>query len=352
MSQVLASRLMIVCWGVTQKCTLSCPHCDREATSRDGANDLDTAECLRVIDGILEVGNPTLVLTGGDPLLRDDIFTIAKYATSRGLRVVLSTTGQLMTPDIAAKIVDAGIGRLGVSLDYADAKLHDKFRGEAGVFEKTIAGIGIAQKAGLKVEVNSVIARFTLPHLKGLLDLLVDLGVATWNPVMFVPTGRGKDLKNVDITPQEYDETLAWLFKKEIELKGRILFSGDSIPQRCRVMRQRGTPQQVRSFSRLHLRGCKAGIYGCDILYGGKVVACSMIDIEAGNLKTERFSDIWNNSPLLLKLRDLSNLKGKCAVCEYKLDCGGCRARTYGATGDLFGPDPWCTHQPAALAAK
>ena len=125
-----------------------------------------------------------------------------------------------------------------------------------------------------------------------------------------------------------------------------MLFGGDSLPQRNRIVRQRGTEREIKSFSRLHLRGCKAGIEGCDILYRGKVVACSMLDIEAGDLRKESFAQIWNSSPLFRKLRDLSNITGKCGVCEYQTVCGGCRARTYGATGDYCGADPWCTYQP------
>ncbi len=349
MTQELPASLQIVCWGITRKCNLSCPHCDRGAADRSGTGELSTEECFRVIDSILEIGRPTTVLTGGEPLLRDDIFKVAKYATDKGLRVVLSTTGQLLTPEVAARIRDANILRVGVSLDFPTAAPHDRFRGETGVFDRTLSGIKAAQQAGLKVEVYSVIAKFTAPYLKDLLNLLIELGVATWNPVMFVPTGRGKTLKNMQLSPDEYEQTLNWLYEKENELRDKMLFSGDSLPQRNRIVRQIGTAQEMRSFSRLHLRGCKAGINGCDILYGGKVVACSMLDVEAGDLRKESFAQIWRNSPLLRKLRDLSNIKGKCAVCEYKTVCGGCRGRTYGATGDYFEADPWCTYQPAAM---
>ncbi len=348
MAQELPAKLQIVCWGITQKCNLSCPHCDRGLGDRNGSYDLSTEECFRVIDGILEVGKPAIVLTGGEPLLRDDIFKVASYATDRGLRVVLSTTGPLITPEVAAKIKDANILRVGVSLDFPIADLHDRFRGKSGTFNRTLSGIKVAQQAGLKVEVYSVIAKFTAPYLKDLLNLIIELGVVTWNPVMFVPTGRGKTMKHAQLSPEEYEQTLNWLYEKENELRDRILFGGDSLPQRNRIVRQRGTEQRIKSFSKLHLRGCKAGINGCDILYRGKVVACSMLDIEAGDLRKESFAQIWYNSSLFRKLRDLSNIKGKCGVCEYQTVCGGCRARTYGATGDYFDADPWCTYQPVA----
>lgn len=346
MTQELPANLQIVCWGITQKCNLSCPHCDRGLGEIDGRGDFSTEECFRVIDGILEVGKPTIVLTGGEPLLRDDLFEIAKYATDRGLRVILSTTGPLITPEAAAKIKDANILRVGVSLDFPVADLHDRFRGEPGTFNSTLSGIEAAQQAGLKVEVYSVIAKFTAPHLNNLLNLLLELGIATWNPVMFVPTGRGKTLKNVQLSPVEYEQTLNWLYEKENELRDRMLFGGDSIPQRNRIVRQKGSERCIKSFSRLHLRGCKAGIEGCDILFRGKVVACSMLDVEAGNLRQESFAQIWYNSPLFLKLRDISNLKEKCGGCEYQIVCGGCRARAYGNTGDYLEYDPLCTYNP------
>ncbi len=354
----ITPRLQLVAWEITRSCNLYCAHCRASSTDESYKGELSTEECLHLIDGILEVGKPILILTGGEPLLRDDIFQVAQYATAQGMRVVLGTNGTLITREIAARLKESGVSRVGVSLDFPTPELQDKFRGKSGAFEAALGGIREARHVGIEVQINSTITKLNSQYLGDLLNLALEAGAVALHPFMLVPTGRGKGLKSVELTPQEYEQVLNWIYDKQAELGDRMFFKPTDAPQYFRVVMQRDMElrQEQRTSAGNGMssltRGCLAGTGFCFISHRGRVQGCGYLDIEAGNVKRESFAEIWFNSPLFRDLRDLSNLKGKCGICEYKRVCGGCRARAYEATGDYLESEPYCVYEPAALSTS
>ena len=354
---ILTPRLHLVALEVTRSCNLFCAHCRGSAAPTSYSGELTTDECFRLVDQILEVGNPIIILTGGEPLVRSDVLRIAEYAVSKGLRVVMGTNGTLITEEMAVKLKKVPISRLGISLDFPVAELQDEFRGQIGAFAAVMVGIANARKAGIEVQINSTITKLNVNYLEELLALALKMGAVAFHPFMLVPTGRGKGLESVELPPEKYEETLHWIFDKQMELGDRMFFKPTDVPHYMRVVKQR-QKQDRRNDSKeayghnpanIITRGCLAGIGFCFISYQGKVKGCGYLDVEAGDIRKESFSHVWANSPLFSKLRDLSNLKGKCGACEYKRLCGGCRARAYEATGDYLESEPYCIYQPAMV---
>lgn len=360
---LITPKLQLVAWEITRSCNLFCAHCRASAAQDAYEDELSTEECLRLIDEISEVGKPVLILTGGEPLLRHDLFQVAKYAVESGLRVVLGTNGTLITEDMANRLKEIPVSRVGVSIDFPTPELQDKFRGKTGAFEAAMAGIVKAREAGIEVQINSTITRLNVPYLNALLNLALEARAVAFHPFMLVPTGRGKGLRAAEMSPEEYEETLNWVYDKQRELEGRIFFKPTDAPHYLRVVKQRskednakGTPSAEKTKPagacgdmNSVTRGCLAGTAFCFISHRGRVQGCGYLDVEAGNIRDKSFSEIWGNSTLFRDLRDLSNIKGKCGICEYKRVCGGCRARAYEATGDYLEAEPHCIYEPMAL---
>jgi len=353
----LKPKLQLIAWEITRRCNLFCAHCRAEAKDSVYEGELSTQECFSVIDSILDVGTPILILTGGEPLLRPDVFEIGKYASDRGLRVVLGTNGTIITEEIANQLARVPISRVGVSLDFPTAELQDKFRGKSGAFEAAIAGIKETQKAGIGIQINSTIIKMNAPYLDDLLNLALELGAVAFHPFMLVPTGRGKGLAKEELSPQEYERILNWVCDKQQELGDQIFFKPTDAPHYMRILKQRGEivmkghgghPGTVNAIT----RGCLAGTGFCFISHIGRVQGCGYLDVEAGNVKEKSFAQIWNGSSLFRQLRDLSLIEGKCGICEYKRICGGCRARAYEETGNYLAAEPYCVHQPIALQCE
>lgn len=348
---ILTPQLRLVAWEVTRSCNLSCAHCRGSATPASYSGELTTDECFHLIGQILEVGSPIIILTGGEPLVRSDILQIAKYAADKGARVVMGTNGTLLSQEMAIKLKDVPVSRLGISLDFPVDKLQDNFRGQTGAFAAAVAGIANARKAGIEVQINSTITRLNVNYLEELIALAMKTGAVAFHPFMLVPTGRGKGLKSLELSPEKYEETLNWIYDRQMELGDRMFFKPTDAPHYMRVVQQRqnqekGNGAKLDPVNRI-TRGCLAGTGFCFISYQGKVKGCGYLDVEAGDIRKESFSQVWNHSPLFTKLRDLSNIKGKCGICEYKKVCGGCRARAYETTGDYLDAEPYCIYQPS-----
>ena len=359
-ADVITPRLQLVAWELTKSCNLFCAHCRGSADDSQYSGELSTEECFHLIDQILEVGKPIIILTGGEPLMRQDVLKIAKYAVSKGLRVVMGSNGTLITKEMVTKLKGVPLSRIGISLDFPVAKLQDDFRGQLGAFEAAMAGITNACGVGIEVQINSTITRLNVSYLDELLSLALRVGAVAFHPFLLVPTGRGKGLESVELSPQQYEETLNWLYDRQLELGERMLFKPTCAPHYLRVTRQRqkqtgGTAairksEPAAGHHSMHsiTRGCLAGTGFCFISHRGSVQGCGYLDVEAGNVREQSFSQIWAESPLFNDLRNLANIKGKCGVCEYKKICGGCRARAYEATGDYLEAEPYCIYQPAA----
>lgn len=356
---VIRPKLQLLAWEITRSCNLFCAHCRASAGNKGYPDELSTEECYLLIDQILEVARPIIILTGGEPLAREDVFSIAKYAFDKGLRVVMGTNGTLITEETAAKLKDIPISRLGISLDFPQTELQDNFRGKRGAFQAVMAGIDSARHAGIDVQINCTVTKLNVSYLDELLALALEVGAVAFHPFLLVPTGRGKGLESVELSAQEYEETLNWIYDKQVELGDRIFFKPTDAPHYLRVVSQRqkhrtnGASSPRKSTTGHHpdviTRGCLAGTGFCFISYQGKVKGCGYLDVEAGDIRKQYFSQIWIDSPIFNRLRDLSNIKGKCGVCEYKRICGGCRARAYEATGDYLEAEPYCIYEPAAV---
>lgn len=345
---IIEPRLHLVAWEITRRCNLFCAHCRGSSGDKAYENELTTKECYRLIDQIARVAKPILILTGGEPLMRPDVLQIARYGTSKGLRVVMGTNGTLITKELAAELKKIPIARVAVSLDFPVAELQDRIRCKPGAYREALDGIANARKAGIEIQINSTITRLNVHYLADLLDLSLDIGARAFHPFMLVPTGRGKGLQGQELSPQEYEETLNWIYDKQQELGDRMFFKPTDAPHYMRIVKQRQTSRSQTPDQPMQTitRGCLAGTGFCFISHRGSVRGCGYLDIEAGNVREQSFGEIWSNTQLFGQLRDLSNIKGKCGVCEYKGVCGGCRARAYEATGDYLEAEPCCVHKP------
>jgi len=213
-SFILPHMLRMVAWEVTRGCNLSCVHCRASSKYGPYEGELDTEQCRKIIDDIASFSSPVIILTGGEPYFREDIFEIASYGTRKGLRMVLATNGTLVTDEIARKTIDAGVQRVSISIDGPDAQSHDAFRGVPGAFEGAMAGIDAFTKAGMEFQINTTITRFNLDRMGEIFDLAVGLGAAAHHIFLLVPTGRGREMADQEISPEEYETTLEWFYER------------------------------------------------------------------------------------------------------------------------------------------
>lgn len=353
-TSVLKPDLRLVAWELTGRCNLYCAHCRGSAGNDACDDDMSLDEAKGVVDAIAKVGRPMLILTGGEPLLRPDIFDIAHYAHQAGLKVVLGSNGTLITDDIASKIREAHISRVAVSLDFPSVEEEDRFRGKKGAFEAAMSGIAALNRAGVGVQINTTVSRLNVSRLGEILSLAIDCEAVAFHPFFLVPTGRGRGLADQELEAFEYEEVLNWICDQEQTLRGRILFKPTDAPHYYRIVTERQGPGWRRGFSSNNTthtsgRGCLCGVNFCFISHTGEVKGCGYLDLVAGRLQDQSFASIWHEAPLFKNLRNLSLLQGKCGRCEYKLICGGCRARAYELTGDYMASEPYCVYQPKAI---
>jgi len=388
----------LIFWEVTKGCNLRCIHCRATATELMSPQDLPTAKALNIIDQIADFGNPILVLSGGEPLYRADIFELAEYGTKRGLRVALATNGTLVTKDVAKKIKQAGIKRVSISLDGSDATTHDSFRGIPGAFDAAVYGMRNLQELGVSVQINTTIARHNAHQLPAVLDLARKLGADALHTFLLVPVGCGVDIaEDQMVPPAEYERMLNWFYDQS--LAGDIELKATCAPHYFRVSRQRraadrlagkpeppvkvahhaaeigptdmtmpgstgislkpgggppaghtGHPGGHPGDMNATTKGCLAGTGVCFLSHEGEVFPCGYLPALAGDLRKQSFADIWNDSQVFHALRDDDNLKGKCGCCEFRHVCMGCRARAYAATGDFLAEEPFCVYEPGTSA--
>jgi AdoMet-dependent heme synthase len=344
------AALRLVAWEVTRNCNLSCVHCRAAATMGPYEGELDTKTCLGLLDQIQEVGDPIIILTGGEPLLRPDIFEIARYGTDRGLRMVMAPNGTLLTKSSAKKLVDAGIQRISISLDGSTKTSHDLFRGVEGAYDGALRGIQHAKDAGIEFQINTTITKTNLHEIQDIQNLAVSLGAVAHHIFLLVPTGRGKYITDQAIDAETYEKTLNWFYdqrgKTPLQLKATCA------PHYYRILRQRAKADGEKvTFQTYGLdavtRGCLGGIGFCFISHQGIAQPCGFLNLNCGDVTQTPFKDIWYHSEVFLKLRDYDSLTGKCGICEYQKVCGGCRARAYEATGNYMAEEPLCSYNPA-----
>ena len=339
----------LIAWELTAGCNLACKHCRGASTSQVPEGELNTKEAKHFIDEIVEMGNPILILSGGEPLVRKDIYELAHYGTEKGLRIALATNGTLVNAEVAKKLHEAGIKRVSVSLDGATAESHDEFRCVPGAFDGSMKGIEALKNAGIGFQINTTITKRNVDEIPGILKMAEEIGAEALHIFLLVPTGRGKELKNEEIAPVEYERILNWFYEQQKSTK--IQLKATCAPHYFRIMRQRAKKAGVEISVKTHgyeamTKGCLGGTGFCFVSSIGEVYPCGYLPALAGNIKQQPFREIWDNAQVFRDLRDTSKLKGKCGRCEFKEVCSGCRARAYAATGDYLAEEPYCIYIP------
>jgi radical SAM protein with 4Fe4S-binding SPASM domain len=340
------NELHVISWNVTRRCNLECTHCYLPAETRterpelSSFDELTTQEAFQLIDRIASV-NPEvmLILSGGEPLLREDIFELSTYASGKGMMVVLGSNGLLINDVVARMLKQSGVSGISISLDSVKPALHDTVRSRAGAWEKAVAAIRICRKEGLSIQINTVVTKKNHDELSQLIAYARDLGAKVFSPFFLVCTGRGEGM--TDLSPQEYEKVLSLI----VAAQGKnddIMIRTRCAPTVRRILHQKNPGSRLLAMG---AGRCLAGQSYCRITPEGDVTPCPYLPLSTGNVREQDFNDIWQNSAIFNSLRNPS-LKGKCRTCAYRLLCGGCRARAYARKNDPLGEDPWCDYAP------
>ena len=348
----------LIVWDFTHKCNLKCKHC----YSNSGAireEELTTQQAKDVVDQIADAGVTALAFSGGEPLTRSDFFEVARYAADRGLYISVATNGTLLTKETVQKLKAAKVNYLDISIDGACAKTHDEFRGVPGAFDQAVAGLKNCIEADLCVCIATTATKNNLEEMPAIIDLAEELGAERFTNFNFVPAGRGKTHYEQDLSPEEREKLMHYLLARMSKgCKTTILTTA---PQLARVGIQcqgtQGTGDVTMSMAHMQtvkvtkkavpladfIGGCGAGRLYCSLSPQGDLHPCVFLPVNVGNLKTEKFQDLWLNAPLFNAFRNRANLKGACGKCDYKYICGGCRARSSAYhKGDMLNSDPGC----------
>lgn len=321
-------------------------------------NDLSYRECAGVVDQLAEYAPLILVLSGGEPLWRRDVFDIARYAKGKGMRVALATNGTLIDEAMAHRIADAGIERVSISLDGADANTHDNFRGHAGAFDAAIHGLRCLQELDISTQINTTVSLHNAHQLPEIMKLAESLKVNAFHLFLLVPVGCGLTISETQtVEGVEAERILNWFY--DCSLESGMELKATCAPQYYRIVRQRRAEArragQVLEELPTHgmnavTRGCLAGQAVCFISHQGEVFPCGYLPVPAGSLRTASFRTIWETAEVFRTLRDTGNLGGKCGICQFKQVCMGCRARAFGVTGDYLAEEPFCIYEPRPAA--
>jgi len=338
---------------MTRACNLACVHCRAGACPEADPDQLTTEEGRSLIEGIRKVGQPILIMTGGEPLVRPDFFDLARHAVQTGLRAVLATNGILVTPEVAREIASVGIPRVSVSLDGPTSKEHDEFRKVAGAFDGSLAGIANLRSAGVSVQINTTLTRRNRKDLSRILTLAEDIGADAFHVFLLVPTGRAKEMSGEEMDPEEYEETLLEFYR--LSRRTRLQTKATCAPQYYRILRQQARADGIEVTEQTfgldaRTRGCLGGLSFAFVSHKGELQPCGYFDVQAGSVREQEFADLWENAPLFNELRTFRLLEGKCGKCDYLRFCGGCRARAYETTGRYMAEEPYCAYNPRAAA--
>jgi heme b synthase len=346
---ISAPPLRLVAWELTRSCNLSCAHCRAAAGRGPYPGELTTEESLGLLEEIASFASPIVILTGGEPLLRPDLLEIARRGTALGLRMVLATNGTLLTQEIARELIAAGISRISISIDGKDADSHDSLRGVPGAFAGALFGIENAKREGLSFQVNTTITKRNREELSEIESFAQTAGADAHHLFLLVPTGRGAEMAADSLTAREYEAVLTDICRYETEAPYPVKVT--CAPQYMRVRREMAADGGVSLASNPHglaasTRGCLGGIAFLFISHDGKAQPCGYLEVNAGNVREKPIREIWEKAEPFRRLRDYSELVGKCGRCEYVDVCGGCRARALARFGDYLAPEPLCPYVP------
>ncbi|NHM32717.1 TIGR04053 family radical SAM/SPASM domain-containing protein [Neobacillus terrae] len=358
----------IVIWEVTRACQLKCVHCRADAQLQADPRELTTAEGLKLIDNIYEMNNPMLVFTGGDCLMREDLFDLADYAVKKGMRVSMTPSATAnVTKEKMERAKEVGLSRWGLSLDGPTPEIHDHFRGTPGSFDLTLEKIQYLNELNMPLQINTVISRYNYDHLEEMAQLVGELGAVMWYIFLLVPTGRGQ--MDDCISPAEHEKVFRWLYELsktapyDIKTTAAQHYRRVVLQQKAREhLIEKGdinysdtmTMDQTRMMDGLKRapKGVNDGNGFAFVSHIGDVVPSGLLPIVAGNIRETPLAEIYRESKVFKDLRQPDNYKGKCGVCEYNKICGGSRSRTYAVTGDYMESEPFCLYIPEAMRHK
>lgn len=326
---------MIISWNTTNQCNMFCKHCYREAGVRVD-EELNTEEGKALLDEIAKAGFKIMIFSGGEPLMRPDIFELIEYAAKVGLRPVIGSNGTLITSEVAKKLKNAGAMGIGISLDSMSPEKHDRFRVYKGAWREATMGMKNCRDVDLPFQIHTTIMNWNQDEVEDLIDFAVAMGAVAHHFFFLVPTGRAINIEKESLRAEQYENILSRILEKQkkvpIELKPTCA------PQFMRIANEMGMTPRFN-------RGCLAGISYCIIGPKGLVQPCAYLNISLGNVRDVPFSELWANNPILINLRSMK-YKGGCGICKYKKICGGCRARAaFYNNGDYMAEEPWCLYQ-------
>lgn len=340
-------RPFVLIWELTQACELACKHCRAEAEPHRHPGELTTHEGKSLLDEAAAFGDGQLVvLSGGDPLARDDVTELVAYGTDQGLRMTMTPSGtNSLTPEQIQELADAGLRRLAVSLDGASAATHDEFRQETNSFDQTIEAARAAQEAGLPIQINTTVCRETVDELPAVRDLVADLGAVLWSVFFLVPVGRGAVLD--PISPNKAESVMEWLCDSQSETPFGIKTTEAPHYRRVALQRQADSEDAGPAPDGIGRRtGITAGDGFAFVSHLGELYPSGFLPESAGNVTDESLVELYRDSDLFQRLRDPDSLEGKCGACPYRNVCGGSRSRAYAHTGDPLESDPLCGFVP------
>lgn len=331
----------VVAWNLTARCNLQCAHCYISAgPDAQAADELTTEECLRIADEIFALNPaPMFILSGGEPLLRDDLTVIASHAAQRGATVVVGTNGTLLTDEKIDELKDAGVTGVAVSVESLDPTYHDRFRRGHGSWQATMEAVERLGARGLDFVIQTTLTKGNRDELRRLVAWSAERGAVSFNAYFLVSAGRGARMS--DLSPEDYEVLLGELVDLHGEYQGRMLVRAKCAPHFMRLVHERVPDSPILNYR----TRCPCGVQYARVTPEGKLTACPYLPVPAGDLRREPFGEVWRRAPLFASLRG-GELGGRCGQCEYRMVCGGCRARAYGATGDYLAEDPSCTYQP------
>ena len=338
----------LVSYAVTRKCNLKCRHCYSDAMDSRAADELSTIEAKGLLDDLAKWGIKLLIFDGGEPLCRDDFFDIVRYASEKGMRTVVGTNGILIDVEVADRMKSAGVQAVQVSIDGANPSSHDSFRGEDGAFYKAMQGVEACKKAGLPFQLGMVIRRQSLPEISDMLKLAVESGASAAEFFDLVQVARvRRECREEILSRSERRNVIELLAEAQRDCPIVIRLPG--CPMYPLIIKQRDIqpkhfPAPLLRRIPYYDRGCAAGMPSgyVTILPNGDIIPCMLLQVKLGNIREESIIRIWEDSPVLAKLRSRELLEGECGKCAHRDICAGCRGRAYEETGNMLASDPGC----------
>jgi radical SAM protein len=351
-----------IAWEVTRACSFACVHCRADAQHQRHPLELNTEEAFRLIDRIHEFGNPILIFTGGDPMMRRDLFDLIAYATEQGLRCSLTPTATaLPTPMRLQNAKRAGIRRLALSLDAPTPEVHDTLRQVIGSWERTMTILHNALDVGLSAQVNTTVSTHNYHLLPDMVSFIKDVGAVQWSVFFLVPTGRAQ--MEWMISPGEHERIFNWLYDLSKTSPFDIKATAAPMYRRVTIQRRKaegdGSPVTFQGAGFQYGDGLNRPTKGVNdgngflfISHIGEIQPSGFLPITAGDVRADDVVQVYRQSPLFSDLRNPNKIKGKCGICEYRDVCGGQRGRAYGVSGDYLESDPACAYLPALVRSS